>query len=240
MAQLTKDANGNLVGPPDVLAKAQAYARFREEQADALMTNPFKFMNGFIEKRATAIAERIIGERMRSNQDQQGATTFIQNNMQWLYEIDPQTGRPRQQLGINPQTGQQQMFDMLSPWGQKFRQYATEVNASQGRRGYHDEAEIQSEALRRVQFDFAMQELADIKAGRVPITPANPAEPPKTPQQKSNDDFLNKHNPPGARQPGGGNTTPEPPKITKQNLRQIMLQEMAAQGITDQTLGNAS
>lgn len=247
MQQVTKDAAGNLVpipgASPDVVPKLQQYLAYQQEEMRKFSQNPHAYMEGFIEQKAQTIAQKAIQEHFTQHEARQGASKFIEANKGWLYDIDQATGQPRQQLGIDPQTGQQTAVPLLSPWGQRFKAHATEVHSQQQRRGYHDEAEIERLAFERVSAEFDRWQLQEVLAGRLKVgeqTPVAPAAPQKTPQELANEKFLNKNNPPGARQPGGGSTTPAEPEVTKQNFKDILRQQFAAAGITDQTLRNGN
>jgi hypothetical protein len=154
--------------------------------------------------------------------------------------VDEKSGQPKQTIGIDPTTGQQRMYNVLSPWGQRYGQYVKQIESKQQSRGYNDIEEQKELALTYVQRDYALwqiQQGQQTPAAPVAAAPAAPAAAPKTPQQLANDAFLNRANPPG-KKPGAGAVNPAPVVVNKRNIAQVMREELLAAGMNDGTLRN--
>lgn len=237
---LIRDGAGNIMlapgTSPDIVAKMQAYRSYVDEQVGKFTQNPYEYMAPAIEDRATAIATRIVEERLARQQDTTSSKQFVAENQSWLYDVDPQSGQPRQASTFNPSTGQYQVQPALSQWGQAFAHYVQGEDAKQRSRGYVDVEEQKRNAMALVQRDYAVQQLRLQQSGGV--SPAAMAPPNgKTPQQLANEAFLANNNPPGGVQRGNSVPLPEVP-VTKQNLVDMLRQNFRAGGITDEVLQN--
>jgi len=250
LQQVVKDANGNLMpapgAPPDVVMKIQQYEQFRREQAEKLLSNPFEFMAPMqeqMEARARAIAEETLAKYMESTSARQNASTFIDRNREWLFEVDA-TGNPVTSQIIDPTSGQWVTVEKLSPWGERFKNYAESVRAAQQQRGYQNQQEIEQLAYAQIQRDYSTWALQQVAAGSMTsqqvsellngkrVAPAA-AAPAKDPQQAANDAFLDKKNP--ATPTAKGPPNAEKP-ITSKNLRSQLLKAFKEAGLTNETI----
>lgn len=231
ISQVVKDENGNLVpapgASPDVAVKLMEYQRFRNEQMETFMQNPHEYIAPTVKALAEQIANETIEKRLAAEREKQSNTTFIKQNESWLYDIDPATKMPREQIGFDPATGEQRTFKVLSPWGQHFAKYVERISQQQAARGYHDEEEAKNLAMVYFERDVAQAKLGMNSPAAAPGT--------ATPQDKANQAFLDKANPPGKSEPGGGNSKANE-KVTNKNLIQAMLKEMREAGISDAQL----
>lgn len=257
LQQITRDEKGNIVpvpgAPPDVVMKIQQYEQFRRDQAEKLLSNPFEFMapmQKHLEERARAIAQEVIQQTMGNNQARQNALSFVEQNANWLFEIDPASKAPKQKQEIDPTTGQWRTTEVLSPWGERMARYADGVRKQQEARGYFDQAEVQNLAYAQVQRDYSTWLLQSVASGQ--MTPQqvqamlNPgaAPPPAagtpgvTPQQAANQTFLDKNNPAAAS--GGKGPPPAEEAVTAKTLRRELLKAFREGGITKETLKNSA
>lgn len=249
---VTQDDKGNYIpapgAPPDIVPKLLAYRQFRQEQAEKFMSNPHEYMQPTIQALARQEAERIIDERMSRQRDQQSSTSFVQENSNWLYELDPQTHAPRQTAIFNPATGQYVNSPQLSQWGNAFSGYVQQESARQQKYGYNDVEEQKRNAMAFVQRDFAVARLQALQQQpgqqpgqpqqQPPGNPANPQAGQLTPQQAANQQYLQAHNPAAGVPPAGGPTMPSPPQVTRGNLAEALRQAFKTNGITDDVLRN--
>lgn len=224
--------------PPEVIAKAQAYANFRTEQAEKLISNPHAFIEPTVIAHATRIANEIIEQRLGKQQGFSQAQSFISQNQGWIFDIDPQTKQPKTANVFDPQTGGYRSVPVMTPLGKKFQEYATQEHERQVKRGYTDDQEVTDIAMAKIQRDFAVSEMERLQQGAQP--PATPGAPAKTPQQAANDKFLDKANPAGrgAARPAAanGNATPIEPKVTKRNLEKQLLADLRGAGFNNDNM----
>ncbi len=227
--QIVKDAQGNLVpapgAPADVVARYQAYQQFRNDQAERFLSNPHTYMESTIKYLARQEAERLIRDQFSHKDNATAAREFVQQNMNWLYEME--NGQPKTTLAFNPMSGDYVQTPVLSQWGQAFQRYARERQAYQQKMGVaFDEKDMKDFAYAMVQRDFAIAQMHRQQPAAPATAPAAPAAPPPTPQQQANDSFLRRNNPPAGQPPTGGNTIPKSPEINRMNLEQVMAQRL--------------
>ncbi len=232
--QIVKDANGNLMpapgAPADVVARYQAYAQFRQDQAERFMQNPHAYIEPTVKHLARQIAEQIVNERLSKKDATSAAREFVHQNANWLYELDPQ-GQPKMAQVFNPMNGQYDQSPVLSVWGQAFQRYARERQSYQQQRGFFDEADMKSYALAMVQRDYAVAKLNN--QSPTPAAPNQPVAPPPSPQTQANDTFLKRNNPPAAQPGTNGNSRSIPAEVTRMNLEQRMLEGLKSAGFSD-------
>jgi hypothetical protein len=236
-SQVRQDANGNLVpapgAPADVVLKLQQHQQYQQEQAQKFLQNPFQYLEPAIDQRAKMVAEQMISSRLQEMQDRQAAGQFVQQNQNWLYELDA-NGQPKMQPVLNPQTGQLQTIKALSPWGKRYTEYLQEASGL----GLPTLDAQQKYANALIQRDAAQAAAGQPAQGAPGGSPAPAAAAPaKTPQQLANEKFLAGANPAAAT--AGRSAAPADVKVTRKNIHQIMKASMDAGGITDQTLANA-
>lgn len=226
-----QDENGNLVpvpgAPIGVVEKVQQYQAYRREMADKLMSNPFQFFEEPVKHLATQVAQEMVQKNLQQYRDQMSAREFVNRESQWLYEHD-QNGQRRFQSVVNPQTGSLEQQPVLSPLGQKLRDYVTEEARRQQSRGYYDLEEQQRNAMTRVQLDYALQQL---EAKNNPQAPApTVATPPPNPREATNAAFLKNQGP--AARPA---TPPSvaPPTQPRRDLTELLRERFKQNGITD-------
>lgn len=218
-SMLTRDADGNITAlpgtPPDVLAKYQQWASFRQQQVQKFANNPYEFMEPAIKHLAKQIAEETIGQRLGQQSEVQFAKNFLAENAGWLYERTPQG-----QAAVDPMTWQ----PLLSKWGNSFRDYVQEAEQKLGIKTAEGQ---QKYALALVQRDYAIA-----NQQQAPAAPAAPAAPQQTALQQANGAFL--------QNLGGGNPTTPPsqpvPPNQPLNLGAMLRKGFKANGITDQAL----
>jgi hypothetical protein len=120
--QVARDASGNLIPAPGAPSDAVLrYQQGQKEFADTLHSffkDPLGTIWPGIEGMVKPIVEQMIAERLRSTQDTQGATEFLQQNSQWLFNHDA-----NQQPVRDPLTGRV----TLSPLGHQFHQLINEA-----------------------------------------------------------------------------------------------------------------
>lgn len=215
--------------PPEVIAKAQAYATWRQDQADKFLQNPHAFIEPTVRALAQQIANQVVEQRFGQQRTTTDAHSFVQQHSGWLYETE--NGMAKQAPVFDPNSGQMRMAPVLSPLGKRFQEYVGQIHAEQQRHGYTDDNQAAALALAQVQRDFAVAELERLK-GQQATPGGSQAAPAATPQQQSNQNFLDKNNPAGKNQQrqavgrGSANVTPAEPKVTARNIEKIMKQSL--------------
>lgn len=236
--------------PPDVQAKYQAYAQFQKEQLDALTRNPFEYLDSYVTDRAAEIAQQVVAQQTGQQQQQQFANQVIQQNSNWLFEQDPRGG-PRYDYQFDPNAGQMRPVPVLNAWGKRYQYYAQQEVENQRRYGYQD---IQRQ--HQIAYAFTHRDMLQAQGGQgqapaaagfpaipgqAPAAPQAPQQPatPAARRQAANNQFLQTNNPATPALPGtNGNARTGKPKITGQNLEQMLRAGFTAAGITDETLSN--
>ena len=226
--------------PPEIIAKAQAYASWRSDQAEKLIANPHEFLAPTVQALAEKIANDVVEKRFGQQQTVGNASTFIQQNRHWIYELG-ENGQPKQAQMFDPAVGQNRLIPVLSPLGKRFQDYATEIHARQQARGYADDDEMTAMAQALTYRDWLdadharlKGELEQLKGGQA----GGPQAAPLTPQQQANADFLKKNNPAGKAQTapvgrGGANVNPAEPKVTRKNLEKTLRDSLIGAGFTN-------
>ncbi len=221
---VTRDAQGNLVpvpgAPIDIVPKYQAYAQFRKETADALLSNPGKFMLPYIHAVATQVAQQYASQNVGGYREEVQAQQFVAENAPWLYEKGVDGGIKQAQV-FNPNTGRHEYTKVLSEWGNLFRDKVVEY-ANAG----FNVGQQKDFALRDVRLAYAMTQLGQQTPAAAPAPAANP----QSARETANAAFTNARNPAGTR-PGGNATVPKTP-VTKGNLEQIMAQRFKENGVS--------
>ena len=242
--QLTVDAQGNIAlrpgAPPQALADYQQWAEWQENQNRTFWDNPHQYMEPTIKHLAEEIADRKIQEHMARYSNMQNAQQFLQQNANFLMDIDPATGQPRQQYVWNPQTGQHQLMDMLSPWGQRYSAYVSMMVEQQKKHGYHDLDQIKQFASMAINNEILQARLQQFegKGGGGAAAPGQaaagapaPAAAAENPREAANKRFTDQNNPAEKARRGGHRPNDKPEKITKLNLKRMMLADLEAKGL---------
>lgn len=232
---IQQDAQGNFVpvpgAPPDVIPKLLAYRQFRKEQAEKFLSNPAEFIAPIVRHLAKEEAQNLVQDQFSQRQAQSSSAEFVQQNMNWLYEKDP-NGNVKQTQVFNPSTGGFTAVPQLSQWGQAFAKYAKEESEYQARAGLPQDVERQKQiALAHVQRDYLLSQMSHQQ-------PAAPVAAPPNPQAAANQQFLQANNPPAAIPPTNGNTVPAPAKVSRGTFEQQLRKNFKQKGITDETLVN--
>lgn len=235
--QVTTDAQGNLVAvpgaPADIVHRYQSAQAFRQEQVEKFLTNPFKFMEPAIRKIAGEISSKQSDQGVSQYKQQQEAKQFVSQHSNWLFERG-QDGGIKTSSVINPQTGRYESQQVLSQYGQQFVQHLQEAE----RHGLPPALQ-QDYALKAVQNaymaspEYTAYLIAQQSQQAAPAAgAATPAAVPQTARQQANGQFLAKANPAIQPAPVGGNAVPTTPKVTRENLEQVMLSRLREAGAT--------
>ncbi len=225
---VTKDDKGNLVGVPgaphDIVVKYQAAQEFRSQQIEKFLQNPYKFMEPAIKHLAQQEASRYSTEGVGQYREQQEANKFIDEHKEWLF--DQQNGAVKTRQVLNTQTGKYQTEKVLSRYGDLFVQ---NLNTA-AKHGLPPDLQ-QSYALQAVQNAY-MASPEYVKWIQSKQAPASPAAPVTSARQQANAAFTQRANPATPPAPVGGNATPAPQKVNRENLEQIMLSRFRDAGVT--------
>ena len=235
-----QDEQGNWLpvpgAPPDVVPKFLAAQQFRTREAEKFLSNPHTYIEEPVKLLARQIAEETVQKHLAGYKETISANQFTQEHAPWLYEHD-ERGGIRQSQVFDPGSGRYVSQNVLSQYGQQFRDFAAQEAERQRSRGYTDIEEQKTNALTRVQLNYALAQLAQLQAGGAPA-PAQtaPAQAPATSaRQAANQAFLQKNNAPAARS-AGGNSAIAPTPVTRQNLQQELRNRFKANGISDEAL----
>lgn len=232
--QVTTDAAGNVVpvpgAAPDVVARYQAANAYRQEFIEKFLTNPGKAIEPYVKHVAEQIASKYAEQNVGQYREKQEAQQFIEKHSDWLFERS-QDGKPRTEKVLNPQTGQYETNKVLGQYGKLFVQHL-QAGAQRGL-----STDLQQEyALMAVQNAYmSSPEYGTwLSQSQTPAAPAAAAAADAgTPRQQANDKFTQRANPAAPPAPtGGGNATPAPQKVTRENLAQVMLQRLQDAGVS--------
>ena len=87
-------------GTPETVARVQNFINYRQEQQERFWSNPFDYIQGFVDKRAEERARALVQQELGTYTEQQEARQFISANRDWLLAHDQQG-----QLTLDPGTG---------------------------------------------------------------------------------------------------------------------------------------
>jgi hypothetical protein len=214
--------------------KYQRYQQWRQGEVDKLMADPFKYMEPAIRKIAGEIASKQAEQNVGTYKEQVEAQSFIQKNSDWLFERDGQGGYKSQQR-FNAQTGRYDTDKVLSPHGKMFVERLQEYSRQglspeqQNRFAFNDVRLAYMESGEYTSYLLSKQQ-----TGQQGGAAAGGATP-ETARQQANAAFIQKSNPATPPAPSaGGNATPAPLKVTRENMHTVLLQRMKEQGVTVQ------
>lgn len=195
--QLQVGADGQVQGPPGLVAKYQEWQAWRDRQLGQLADNPYKFMQPAIERLAKEQAEAIVQSKLKELEDRTWASGYL-DKTGWLYQFDDKGQKMLDATGRA----------LPSPLGQKFFQYAEDA----ARQGVRDVRLQQKYAENQVYRDYTQELFAKAAGGdeaaraqllqlmgtQQPTAPATPAAPqapnggppPQSPLEKANEEIL--------------------------------------------------
>jgi hypothetical protein len=211
------------------------------------MNNPYEFMEPAIKELARREAQAIVQAQLGNHTDTQKADRFVSEHASWLYQYD-QNGQKQFQSVYDPMSGGMRAMPVMSQWGQIFGQEVQRISQQQARRGYSDIEEQKALAMREVQFQYL---LAQSQQQRQSVTSqGSPSQAPGghpvqnqqrqlSPQEQANQQFLRDNNPPAQMPPSQGRQRGVKDPVTRKNLKEKMLADLAANGINDQVLDNS-
>ena len=197
--------------PPDAAIRVQEYQEKLRQVQQQFWSDPMKFLGPVIQRQAEEIAGRVFQGQFQQTQHQQFARQTLQANEGWLYERDA-SGQTQHQF--NPATGRQE--PVLSAAGRAYRQFVVEAHQA----GIQDPARQHQYAITSLQNQLMQARLAQLQAPQQ--------------QQQANGQFLQQ----AAQQtpPPAAGANPVVPVQQPKTLRQAMLDQMNANGITDDVL----
>ena len=226
--QVHTDDKGNIVAndgaPADLAMKYQQATQYRQEFIEKFLTDPGEALKPYMEHIAKEQAQQFADQGVGQYREKQEATSFIDKHQSWLF--DQVNGAAKTIQQFNPQTGQYDSQKVLSNYGKAFVQHL-QVAAQNG---FSPEMQ-QNYALQAVQNQYmASPEYGDyLVAQRATATPGTGT--PADPRAAANAAFIAKQNPAKVPTQGApGNTTPAPVKVTRENLEQVMLARIQAEG----------
>jgi hypothetical protein len=228
---VTRDEQGHIspipgqLVPPDVPGKVAQYLAWRQEQTSKFAENPFQFMEPAIRSIAAEMAQQQVQQHLSQYQEVQSSHQFVAQNAPWLYEQD-QAGQIKHQPVFDPASGRYVQQRVLSPWGQKFRDYIVQESEWQRRHGINDTEAQTRRAMEKVQFEYL---LAAQQTGAAPQQQQpQQAAPQQTPRQQANQSFLGRQTvQPVQRGPSSPASTPV---TTRHELEQTLLQRFKEAG----------
>lgn len=213
------DQNGVVVpdvargGTPEIVSKLQTFTNWQKN----FLSNPYKHIEGFVDKRAEERAKSLIQEEIGKLSENFHAQQFLSNNRDWLFQRD--------------QNGQQVMEQdgrpALTEEGKVFRQFLTQAAED----GLNSQ---QQQAVAMRMLDVWRQGRARGNAG------ANGGGSGKPRSQQRKEDFLTQAagfteqvDEPAASTRRSGKDD-DLPQNTNQTLEEMMRAEFKAAGITDE------
>lgn len=220
LSQIQRDpTTGNLIGPPDIVAKYEQYAAYQRERQQEFWQNPVKFMEPAVRHLAAEVAQQMVGQHLGQYQDAQRSMAFVNSPENiWLYERDPNTGAPVVASQWNPQTGAMENLRVLSPEGRRFAELINIEHRRQAERKYYDLHEQQEMAMLRLRAELSQRQ----QTIQQPVNPAMPA-PQQTPLAAANAQFMQQH---GGQQPAQlatpGNRQQAQHPVTRANFQQAL------------------
>lgn len=227
LSQIQKDpATGNLIGPPEVIAKYEQYANYQRERQHEFWQNPVKFMEPAVRHLATEVAQQMVRQHLGQYQEVQRSMSFVNSpDNIWLYEKDPNTGGPLVSQQWNPQTGAMESLRVLSPEGRRFAELVNLEHRRQAQRGYTDTNEQQELAMLRLRAELSQRQTAP-----QPANPAPPAAPQQTPLAAANAQFMQQQAGQPAQPATPGNRQPAQQPVTRANFQQALAERFAKIG----------
>jgi hypothetical protein len=175
--------------------------------------NPAGVLNGMVEARAKAIAQETVREQFQVQQRESAVREIVQQNTPWLYQRDQQ-GNVVRDYNNQP---------MTTPVGARYLYHLQSVRNS----GVTDPRTQDTFAKQLVQGElYASQQAAAAQQAN-----QNPA----ARRQATNSPNINplQTQPPTRRQINPGSTEP---KITGKSLTDLLREELAAEGVTDEDI----
>lgn len=159
---LRYDEQGQLVadkGYEHLLPQYANYEAYRRQQTEKLLQNPFAFIEEPVKLLAKQMAEQVVKQNLGGYQDELFVQDVTRQHSEWLYAKDP-AGNPIK----DPVSGGQ----MLTEWGQRYRQYVMQAAAPphEGGLGITDIRAQHSYAFGLVQRDAAAHQVQHLSAGQ--------------------------------------------------------------------------
>ena len=150
---LKTDEQGNVTGPPELVARFLAYKQTRDQNADQFLANPYSFIEKPVEVIAERVVQKALEKHLASREDQSLARGFVDQNASWLFQKSA-TGEPLTQTAFDPQSGRMVQKPVLTPMGQFFQAGVAEAE----RRGIASVREQQAYALERLELELLRQQ----------------------------------------------------------------------------------
>ena len=205
-------------GTPEVAQKVQSFIQYRQDQQEQFWTDPFKYIEKFVDHRADERARELVQTELQRHGEQQEARQFISANREWLLQHDAQG-----QLQTNPATG----APVLSNEGNVFMQHLQEGTEQHGLSAQA----AQNYALKMLEASRAM---ASAAAG-------NGAD---ARDAQSKVDFLQRAAGFNPSQAASTNRKADakgdaPPQDTTLSLEELMRRNLKEAGITDEDIASS-
>jgi len=205
-------------GTPEIAQKVQQFIQYRQDQQEQFWSDPFKYMEKFVDHRAEERARELVRSELQQHAEQQEARQFISANREWLLQHDDQG-----QLQTNPSTG----APILSQEGNVFMQHLQEATDSFGLAPQ----QAQAYALKMLQANRAAA-----------LAASNGGAAAQDAQRKV--DFLQKA---AGFNPSQAATTNRkadaqghaPPQDSTKSLEELMRQNFKEAGITDEDIASS-
>lgn len=230
-SQISQDDKGNLIpapgAPADIVLKYQNAQNYRKEFIERFLTNPAKTLEPIIRHLSEQVASQHSQQNVGQYKEHQEAQQFIQTHGNWLFDKGSD-GSTKTVPVFNSQTGRHENQNVLSSWGKLF----VENLQVAAHRGLSPDMQ-QDYAMKAVQNAY-MSSPEYIQWAASQYSQAPSADTAETARQRANDAFNKKANPAVAPTARGGNATPAPQKVTRENLEQVMLQRLQESGASTQ------
>jgi hypothetical protein len=194
--------------PHEIANKVNSYVEWKA----GYDRDPAKVINGMVESRAKAIAEQTFREQFQAQANDQTINSIVQENSAWLYQANEQ-GQRVQDISGRP---------ILSPVGARYIHHLTQIKQM----GVTNPRQQDMLAKNLVRGEYAQTE--QLKTWNAQQQAANPQT-----NQALNQPNRNQSQaiPPIQRSGNQGSTEPSP---TGKSLMDMLREDLAAEGVSDQ------